>query len=295
MSIIRKESTIKRKDGSTVYVQKNVQNNLTHVNQIGYDSNFVNSVNTNTDLVFETHRKVQQLSHESVVSKQENKKRHNDLEKRHYDLEKRHNDLEKKVNQMEIIQNELKNIIQRQIERNGSQMFVEQDNVESVRSYTSKEIACDNVESVRSYTSKEIACTTILNLLFKRKIKCLFFRSFFPLLKSMKLWDIDKKNELREYIKKDNVYNIRKQGKGNLEVIVTRDDSRLICDQYNVEDIVSLIKDIFCKSSSDIPLNNLYQLFKDMNMFKEEKCAFKQLLIKEKFRLETGKTEYVGI
>lgn len=274
MSIIRKESTIKRKNGSTVYVQKNVQNNLTHVNQIGYDSNFVNSVNTNTDLVHETYRKVQQLSHESVVINRENKKRYNDLVK--------------KVNEMERIQNELinkqKDIIQRQsecmrqYEGNGSQMFVEQD----------------NVELVRSYTSKEIACTTILNLLFKRKIECLYFRSFFPLLKSMKLWDIDKKNELREYIKNDNVYNICKRG--NLEVIVTRDDSRLICYQYNVEDVVSLIKCLFRESSSDIPLNNLYQLFKDMNMFKEEKCAFKQLLRNEKFRFQTiSRTEYVRI
>lgn len=267
MSIIRKESTIQRKDGSTVYVQKNVQNNLTHVNQIGYDSNFVNSVNTNTDLVHETYRKVQQLSHESVVINLENRKRYNDLVK--------------KVNEMERIQNELinkqKDIIQRQSEGNGSQM-VEQD----------------NVELIRSYTSKEIACTTILNLLFKRKIECLYFRSFFPLLKSMKLWDIDKKNELREYIKNDNVYNICKRG--NLEVIVTRDDSRLISYQYNVEDIVSLIKCLFRESSSDIPLNNLYQLFKDMNMFKEEKCAFKQLLINAKFRFQTiSRTEYVRI
>ena len=163
-------------------------------------------------------------------------------------------------------------------EGNGRQMLVEQD----------------NMELVRSCTSKEMACTTILNLLFKSKIECLYFRSFFPLIKSMKLWDIDKKNELREYIENNNVYNICKRG--NLEIIVTRDDSRLICYKYNVEDIVSLIKCLLRESSSDIPLNNLYELFKDMNVFKEEKCEFKQLLRNEKFRFQTiSRTEYVRI
>ena len=114
----------------------------------------------------------------------------------------------------------------------------------------------------------------------------------------MKLWDIDKKNELRQYIQNDNVYNVCRR-RGKLEIIVVRNGNRRNVrgtTQDTTEDIVSLMKCLIGESSSDIPLNNLYELFKDMKMFKEDRCFFKQLLMNKNFRIQTiSRRDYVGI
>ena len=143
MSIIRKESVIKKQSGSTVYVQRNVQNNLTtNVNNFGYDSSFVNSVNVNTDLFHHTYKQVQQLSHESITMNQESNRRFNEYVKK----------TDNRIHELEIMIKKQNDIIQRHTELIGSesQMLAQQD----------------QVEVVRSYSSKEMACTTILNLLF---------------------------------------------------------------------------------------------------------------------------------
>jgi len=280
MSMIRKESVIKKRTGDTVYIQKNVQNVQNNLTQVGYDQNFIHSVNTNTDLSQETYRHLQKLQHETQNKNIENKKKFKETNDRLRELERIQNDIIRTQN--EIIETQHK--LFEQMKCGGDHQQLLQQHM---------------VVQPKRYASKEIGCITILNLLFRYKFfQYLSFRSFFSILKSMNLWERDKKNELRVHIKNDNVYNICRRG--NLEIIVvrnanTRRHSR-VTNQNTTEDIVSLIKCFIEEFASDIPLNNLYELFKDINMFKEDRCVFKQLLMNENFRIRKIHTrDYVGI
>ncbi len=282
MSIIRKESVIKKKTGDTVYIQKNVQNVQNNLTQVGYDQNFIHSVNTNTDLSQEIYRHLQQLRHETQNKNIENKKKFKETNDRLREIERIQNDMVRTQN--EIIEAQNKLLEQMKCGSGGDHQHLLQQHM---------------VVQPKRYASKEIGCITILNLLFRYKFfEYLSFRSFFSILKSMKLWESDKKNELREHIKNNNVYNICR--KRNLEIIVIRNATNRRhsrgTNQHSTDDIVSLIKCLIGESESDMPLNNLYELFKDINMFKEDRCVFKQLLMNENFRIRKISTrDYVGI
>ena len=243
----RRELLTKRRNGH-VYIQNNLQQTLTNINQIGYDPC---SMNPNIDLVHETYRQVQEIKYKMDLIDIKHKKKVNELQKEVDTLKQQLNSLTNK----------------------------------------------NDGYSSNPKVSKDIG--SILELLFERgNLQYISFRSFFTLMKSMNIWESHRKDELRQYIINHNVFDISKRGQ--LEIIIVVSNRRQRTRQLEAKHAMVILTKLLifeCNSNIQfIALNNLYDLFKDMNMIREEKCVFRDFLRANKFKVQTiSKKEYIGV